>query len=212
MTVFEQVRQLVDIEDAARRYGVEVSRTHKALCPFHAEKTPSLSFKGQHFTCFGCGMSGSVIDFTMQLFHLSAIDAVRQLNDDFMLRLDLDKPVDRSAVRRAKQDSRLYENFHKWVRDTYRLLCEYRQWLIAEMEQNRPSKIGAEPGAHYTAAAHTLPIIEYWLDVLFDGDLDDKLAFYQAKQGEVKQIAGKIRGHRENQGGFVAGAAGGIAG
>lgn len=195
MTVFEQAKEMLDIEEVARRYGITVNRAHKAICPFHAEKTPSLSFKGNIFTCFGCGMSGSAIDFVMQLFHLSAIDAVRQLNDDFHLRLDLDKPVDHAAVAKAKQDSRLYENFHKWAKDTYILLCEYRQWLIAEMEQDRPSKMGIEPGARYTAAAHTLPIIEHWLDVLFDGDLDDKLAFYQAKQGEVKQIAGKIRGH-----------------
>lgn len=204
MTVFEQAKEMLDMEEVARRYGVEVNRAHKALCPFHAEKTPSLSFKGQHFTCFGCGMSGSVIDFVMQLFHLSAIDAVRQLNDDFHLGLDLDKPVDRKQVEQAKRDSRLYEQFYRWVQDSYILLCEYRQWLIAEMEQNRPSKIGAELGAHYTAAAHTLPIIEYWLDVLFDGDLDEQLEFYQAKQGEVRRIADKIRGHRENQGGTVA--------
>lgn len=204
MTVFEQAKALLDMEEVARRYGVEVNRAHKALCPFHAEKTPSLSLKGNFFTCFGCGMSGSVIDFVMQLFHVSAIDAVRQLNDDFMLGLDLDKPVDRAAVRQAKRDSRLYDQFYRWVQDTYILLCDYRHHLMAEMEQDRPSKIGIEPGARYTAAAHMLPIIEYWLDVLFDGDLDDKLAFYQAKQGEVKQIAGKIRGHRENQSGSVA--------
>lgn len=149
-------------------------------------------------------MSGSAIDFVMQLFHLSAIDAVRQLNDDFHLGLDLDKPVDRAAVQRAKQDSRLYEQFHKWVKDTYILLCDYRHWLIAEMEQNRPSKIGAEPGDCYTSAAHMLPVVEHWLDVLFDGDLDDKLEFYQAKQGEVKQIVDKIRTDRENQSGSVA--------
>ena len=204
MTVFEQVRQSLDMEEVARRYGVEVNRAHKALCPFHAEKTPSLSFKGNIFTCFGCGMSGSAIDFVMQLFHLSAIDAVRQLNDDFHLGLELDKPIDRAAVQRAKQDTRLYEQFHKWVKDTYILLCDYRHWLIAEMERNRPSKIGAEPGDRYAAAAHMLPIVEHWLDVLFDGDLDDKLEFYQAKQGEVKQIAEKIRTDRENQSGSVA--------
>ena len=84
------------------------------------------------------------------------------------------------------------------------MLCDYRHHLMAEMEQDRPSKMGQEPNDQYAAAAHTLPIIEYWLDVLFDGDLDDKLAFYQAKQGEVKQIAEKIRGNRENQSGSVA--------
>lgn len=42
-------------------------------CPFHNEKTPSLSVKfypdvnKQRFKCFGCGMSGDSIDFIMKL-------------------------------------------------------------------------------------------------------------------------------------------------
>ena len=38
---------------------------HKALCPFHDDKDPSLSinFKTGLFHCFGCGASGSIYDF-----------------------------------------------------------------------------------------------------------------------------------------------------
>jgi hypothetical protein len=39
------------------------------LCPFHADKTPSFSVndgKGL-FHCFGCGASGDVFDFTMEI-------------------------------------------------------------------------------------------------------------------------------------------------
>jgi len=42
--------------------------SHKALCPFHAEKTPSFSVlpsKGI-FKCFGCCMSGDAIDFIQE--------------------------------------------------------------------------------------------------------------------------------------------------
>ena len=39
---------------------------YKGLCPFHGEKTPSfvVSEQKQIFTCFGCGASGDVIEFT----------------------------------------------------------------------------------------------------------------------------------------------------
>ena len=38
-----------------------------ACCPFHMEKTPSLSVKAedQFFKCFGCGVGGNVIQFIM---------------------------------------------------------------------------------------------------------------------------------------------------
>lgn len=34
-------------------------------CPFHAEKTPSMSIKGGRFFCFGCQASGRVDDFRL---------------------------------------------------------------------------------------------------------------------------------------------------
>lgn len=51
------------------------SRNLVGLCPFHAEKTPSLNItlEGDYagvFKCFGCGASGSIIDFYLQLHDL----------------------------------------------------------------------------------------------------------------------------------------------
>ena len=61
------------IEEVAERLGITVKR-HKALCPFHDDKHPSLSFKVSKNTyrCFVCGASGGTIDLVM-----------RHLNNDF---------------------------------------------------------------------------------------------------------------------------------
>lgn len=37
------------------------------LCPFHAEKTPSLLVKGGRYRCLGCGASGDVTGFDIRL-------------------------------------------------------------------------------------------------------------------------------------------------
>lgn len=37
------------------------------LCPFHAEKTPSLLVKGKRYRCLGCGASGDVTSFDIRL-------------------------------------------------------------------------------------------------------------------------------------------------
>ena len=52
------------IEGVAVRLGLRVSR-HKALCPFHNDHTPSMSFKVNKntFRCFVCGASGARGDF-----------------------------------------------------------------------------------------------------------------------------------------------------
>lgn len=57
------------------------------LCPFHTEKTPSftVSQNKQFFHCFGCGAHGSAIGFIMQFEHLSFVEAVESLANQFGL-------------------------------------------------------------------------------------------------------------------------------
>ncbi len=53
----------------------------KGICPFHDEKSPSLSVsptKGL-FHCFGCGTGGDVIRFVQNIEHLDFTDAVERL-------------------------------------------------------------------------------------------------------------------------------------
>ena len=54
---FRVVKESLDIADVASRYGVQVVRHNKAHCPFHADRTPSMSFYDQNrkFHCFSCG-------------------------------------------------------------------------------------------------------------------------------------------------------------
>jgi len=53
----------------------------KACCPFHHEKTPSFSVSQdkQVYHCFGCGVSGSTLQFIMDYDNLSFVDAVEEL-------------------------------------------------------------------------------------------------------------------------------------
>ena len=55
------------IEGVAERLGLRVSR-HKALCPFHDDHSPSMSFKVSRNTyrCFVCGAHGGTIDLVMR--------------------------------------------------------------------------------------------------------------------------------------------------
>lgn len=58
---------------------------YKGLCPFHGEKTPSfvVSEQKQIFTCFGCGASGDVIEFTKRYYNLDFQEAVEKLANQY---------------------------------------------------------------------------------------------------------------------------------
>ena len=74
-----EIQKLRDlpIEGVAQRLGLEVAR-HKALCPFHDDRHPSLSFsvRRNSYRCFVCGASGGTIDLVMVLNLLKPGDAL----------------------------------------------------------------------------------------------------------------------------------------
>ncbi len=68
------------IEGVAERLGLRVSH-HKALCPFHADSHPSLSFRVSKNTyrCFVCGASGDTISLVMKYLNKDFKEACRWL-------------------------------------------------------------------------------------------------------------------------------------
>lgn len=133
MTIFDDIKDLVDVPTAARSYGVEVHRGNMALCPFHRERHQSCKLYADHYYCFGCQAHGDVIKLVQELFSLSAIEAVKQINSDFSLGLDVDKPPDMEAVNRRRREiaerkvrqariERMYDTLYKY----FALLDRYK--------------------------------------------------------------------------------------
>lgn len=59
----------------------QAGRDYKACCPFHNEKTPSfyVSPAKQFYHCFGCGESGTAIQFLMKYGNYRFLDAIEEL-------------------------------------------------------------------------------------------------------------------------------------
>ena len=74
------------------------------LCPWHKEKTPSLRVYKNHYYCYGCGVSGSAIDWLMQLNQLSFKESVTLLAERAGISLD-QKPLSRIAYSYALQEA-----------------------------------------------------------------------------------------------------------
>jgi DNA primase len=59
----------------------KAGKDHKALCPFHNEKTPSFTVSSdkQFYHCFGCGESGTPLTFLMEHDRMEFVEAVEAL-------------------------------------------------------------------------------------------------------------------------------------
>ncbi len=102
----EKVRQAADIvQIVSEKIPLKRSgRNLKALCPFHAEKTPSFMVnpERQIYHCFGCGEGGNVFSFLMRLDGLSFPEAVERLADRFGIRITRGAPID--PVKKGARD------------------------------------------------------------------------------------------------------------
>ncbi len=77
----ERVKQQADIVRIIGEYVrlKKAGQNFSGLCPFHQEKTPSFSVHAtrQFFHCFGCGKSGDVFKFVMEMDKCTFPEAVR---------------------------------------------------------------------------------------------------------------------------------------
>jgi len=177
MTIFEEVKELIDVPTAARQYGIEIRRGNMVLCPFHSERSPSCKLYEKNYHCFSCGEHGDVIGLVQKLFNLSAIDAVKQLNHDFALGLDVDKPPDRSSViKRQKKIQQAKEQQIKLdkMRD---ILLGYFVLLDKYKMRYAPKSPDGAWGVNMHSAVETLRREDCRFTPIQNQELDERFVF-----------------------------------
>jgi DNA primase catalytic core len=96
----DEIKRNVDIISLFTSFGVSLEqkgKSHIGNCPFHDDKTPSLSVdrgKGL-FNCFGCGESGDVFDLVQKIEGIDFKDSLKYLKefDGSVLRFPQTKEV-----------------------------------------------------------------------------------------------------------------------
>ena len=167
MNVFATVKTSINTREAAARYGVEVNRHGKALCPFHNDRHPSLFVDNDYYHCYACGEHGDVIDLTAKLHGLSLYDAAKKLAYDFGITQD--KPPTKAMQEKQNRKSeaqRLREN----EKLCFSALLEYMKLLQEWKRLYAPRSPEDTQDDRFVEACHTLDYVEYLVDLLIMGD------------------------------------------
>ena len=103
----DKVKDRARVEDVAalRIRGMKRSGNYyKALCPFHADRTPSffINTRTNRYRCYSCGANGDAIQFLMDIDGLSFNETVYQLAELYGLVETPGKP----AILKRKQPPR----------------------------------------------------------------------------------------------------------
>ena len=99
-----QKLQALPIEEVASAMGLTVSR-HKALCPFHDDSNPSLTFsvRKNRYKCFVCDAHGGTIDLVMKYLNKNFLEACKWLSEEHSI------PVTPVAERVEAKPSRAFD-------------------------------------------------------------------------------------------------------
>lgn len=106
----EKVRDLADIVKVVSDYVPlkKAGANYVGLCPFHNEKTPSMtvSESKQFFHCFGCGEGGDSVTFIMKRENLAFPEAIRFLAEKLGVPIEETGPKDPKI---SEKRDKLYE-------------------------------------------------------------------------------------------------------
>jgi DNA primase catalytic core len=132
----ERIRREISVQRLAEARGVKLRRVGKnlmGLCPFHQEKTPSLSItpSTNKWHCLGCGKGGTAIDWVMCAEGVSTRHALEMLSRDLvpMTSASAGPPPKQTTVRKlppliepSNDDRKLLETvvsyYHKALKDS----------------------------------------------------------------------------------------------
>jgi twinkle protein len=115
-TNLNELKSTVRVEDVVSKFVKlkKESGGYIGLCPFHNEKTPSFHTrgKGNFFKCFGCGVSGSAIDFVMLKDNLSFVDSVLEVAKIINFEMEYEsKEISKPIPRLEKLSKEFLDNF-----------------------------------------------------------------------------------------------------
>lgn len=198
MTVFEAVKDSVNIVDAAGRYGLQLDRRGKAHCCFHSPDThASLSFKNGGYTCFSCGAKGDVISLVAHLTGArKPIEAVQLLNSDYSLGLDVGGKIDPTAARKYTWERERVKAFKRWEQKSCNTWAAYCRMLRSWKRDYAPNSPEDDPDLRYLEACHKLDYADYIYETVFINgcrDMEVQVKFYKNFNREVERIGNLIR-------------------
>lgn len=142
-------------------YGLEISHGGMALCPFHNERTPSAKIYPDALHCFGCGTHVDVISFTQKMFGLDKpIDAVKKLNDDYALNIEIGKAPTAEEVSEYQKRVQEKREYEEWEKQAWRTLNDYL-CLMREWGEYAPASPEEKCDERFVYSLHHLDYAEY---------------------------------------------------
>lgn len=199
MSLIREVKERANIVKVAELYGLKLNRAYKCVCPFHKEKTASLSISPQKqiWKCFGCGKGGDSISLVSELLNINALEAAKSINYTLGLGLNTNQKSNYFEINKYKNKQKTEEIFKQWENKTFQLLCDYLHLLWKWEEEKAPKNMEEDSDELFVEAMHNKDYIDYLIESIFiNGTNEDKIWFWKHEKKVVKRIESRVRTFR----------------
>lgn len=149
------VREKINIIDLINGYLPlrRSGKNYKANCPFHNEKTPSfmVSEDIQRYKCFGCGKSGDIFTFVMEMEGVDFAEALKLLADKAGVKLKYDSKQSQEEKSQKEKIIRINEltaqfySYILWKNEFGQTAREYLKDRKIKDQTAQTFKIGYAP-------------------------------------------------------------------
>lgn len=162
----EEIKSRVTIADVIRKYSPSSEIKKDVIrCPFHSERTASFRIyqRNNSFYCFGCGIGGDQINFVAKILDISYYDALKRVDEDFMLDV-FSRKISKSTLQK-----RIYERERKQFE-------EEKTKLKRQAEENKLINFFKELRNRFESESENIKLknaiifVESWLNGKMDID------------------------------------------
>ena len=198
MNLKDRIKQVARLEEVVERYlplkrGGSSAKTLVGLCPFHADRHPSLyvNVKEQYYKCFACGEGGDLFKFVQQMEGCDFRTALHKLAAWYGLP---DTGNDYRSVKyppvQPKQQPAPVEPVSQLYIDN---LLRNHQMVLDLLEEYVPE----EEILRETYSRFEVGIASYFLPPDYTGFCNRLIFPIRNERGELVAFAGRYRGETE---------------
>ena len=182
MSLFEQVKDRLSMEEVALMYGVQANRSHFCHCPFHNERTASMRLYEKSYYCFGCHKGGDVISFVAEMLNISQYEAAKQLAGQFNITPTKQSKLRQYAFKRKQQEIKEQKAEQEQVELMEDALLTLYS-ILYHAKQNRKHYL-------FWAAQVWEMYVNYYLDCFYENPLEFTFKEREVIHDTVERIIG----------------------
>src|SRR5574337_425527 len=165
------IKCVLTIEAVFKSAGISIVKG-KALCPFHHDTTPSISFRHDRFRCWACGESGDIIDFTEKFYGINTGMAIK----DLAAKAGISSSVTSTQIRTAQKEREARNARIKAFREWERYRVNGLSFILSTFRNLQLTEHLVEV---FLPLIHKIDELNYEYEILCGHDDELKLALYR---------------------------------